>query len=74
MKIKKKGQLLLDAADELYSTAVSKIRQPIESFFNWINEKTDLQIANKIRSKKGLLTHVYGKLAAAFICLVYFNS
>src|SRR5260221_3063671 len=71
---KKKGQLLLDAADELYSTAVSKIRQPIESFFNWINEKTYLQIAHKIRSKDGLLTHVYGKLAAAFICLIYFNS
>jgi hypothetical protein len=26
------------AADDLFSKAVSTIRQPIESFFNWLNE------------------------------------
>ena len=71
---KKKGQSYIDAADELYSTAVSKIRQPIESFFNWINEMTSIQVANKIRSKRGLLAHVFGKLAVALIYIVYFNS
>lgn len=27
------------AARDLFSQAVSKVRQPIESFFNWLNEK-----------------------------------
>ena len=27
------------AAKDLFSQAVSKVRQPIESFFNWLNEK-----------------------------------
>ena len=37
----KKGQPLPDkqrhkAADDLFSKAVSRVRQPIESFFNWL--------------------------------------
>ena len=27
------------AYNDLFSTAVSRVRQPIESFFNWLNEK-----------------------------------
>lgn len=61
------------AADDLFSRAVSSVRQPIESFFNWLIEKTDIQRANKVRSTKGLLVHVFGKIAAAFIYLI-FNS
>ena len=53
------------AADELYSKAVSSIRQPIESFFNWLIEKTDIQRASKVRSTKGLLVHIFGRIAAA---------
>lgn len=45
---KDKGQAYLDAADALYSTAISKIRQPIESLFNWVEEKVHLQIASKV--------------------------
>ena len=59
------------AADDLYSQAVSGVRQPIESFFNWLIEKTDIQRASKVRSTKGLLVHVFGKLAAAFISLIF---
>lgn len=66
---KTKGQQLQDAADNLFSTAVSRIRQPIESFFNWLNEKTQIQNATKVRSSKGLLVHVWGKFAAA-LCLL----
>ena len=61
------------AADNLFSVAVSKCRQPIESFFNWLIEKTDFQRASKVRSTKGLLIHTFGKIAAAFIGLI-FNS
>ena len=59
------------AADDLFSKAVSKIRQPIESLFNWLIEKTDFQRAIKVRSTKGLLVHVFGKIAAAFINLIF---
>ncbi len=59
------------AADDLFSTAVSKVRQPIESLFNWLIEKTDIQRASKVRSTKGLLVHVFGKLSAAFIELIF---
>ena len=61
------------AADELYSRAVSCVRQPIESLFNWIIEKTDIQRASKVRSTKGSLVHAFGRIAAAFIFLI-FNS
>jgi hypothetical protein len=59
------------AYDELYSTAVSKVRQPIESFFNWLNEKTKIQRAMKVRSQSGLLIHTMGKIAIAFISLIF---
>jgi hypothetical protein len=59
------------AADDLFSTAVSRVRQPIESLFNWIIEKSDIQRASKVRSTKGLLVHVFGKLSAAFIELIF---
>lgn len=59
------------AADDLFSRAVSKVRQPIEGFFNWLIEKTDFQKASKVRSTKGLMVHVFGKLAAAFINLIF---
>ena len=61
------------AADDLFSKAVSSVRQPIEAFFNWLIEKTDIQRASKVRSTKGLLVHVFGKLSASFIHLI-FNS
>lgn len=61
------------AANDLFSTAVSKVRQPIEALFNWLIEKTDIQRASKVRSTKGLLVHVFGRLTAAFISLI-FNS
>ena len=59
------------AANDLFSKAVSKVRQPIEGWFNWLIEKTDFQRASKVRSAKGLLVHVFGKLAAAFIYLIF---
>jgi hypothetical protein len=61
------------AASDLFSTAVSRVRQPIESLFNWLIEKTDIQRASKVRSTKGLMVYVFGRLAAAYIYLI-FNS
>lgn len=59
------------AANDLFSTAVSRIRQPIESLFNWIIVNTDIQRASKVRSTKGLLVHVFGRIAAAYIFLIF---
>jgi hypothetical protein len=66
---KEKGQQTLPAADKLYSEAVSRIRQPIESLFSWIDEKTGIQCASKVRSYQGLVVHVFGRLAAAMLIL-----
>jgi len=59
------------AYNDLFSKAVSTIREPIESFFNWLIQKTDIQRASKVRSAKGLLVHIFGRIAAA---LLVFNS
>jgi len=59
------------AYNELFSKAVSKIRQPIEAFFNWLIQKTDIQRASKVRSQKGLIIHIFGRITAALFC---FNS
>lgn len=66
---KKKGQLMMNAAADTYSYLVSRVRQPIESLFNWIIEKTQIQFAQRVRSEKGLNVHVWGKFAAALLML-----
>jgi hypothetical protein len=70
-----KGQSLQEkqrnkATDNLISMTVLSVRQPIEAFFNWLIEKTDFQRASKVRSTKGLLLHVFGKMAASFNYLI----
>ncbi len=67
---KKKGQKRLFLFQDALSTLVSKVRQPIESLFNWIQEKTGIQIASQVRSTQGLLVHVFGKMAAAMLMLL----
>lgn len=59
------------AADDLYSTAVSRVRQPIESFFHWLNNQFYLQNASKVRSNPGLIIHIFGKIAAALALWVF---
>lgn len=57
---------------ELYNTAVSTIRQPIESLFNWLIQLTNIQNASLVRSENGLNVHIFGKLAAGLIVLANF--
>lgn len=59
------------AADDLYSAAVSSVRESIEAFFGWLINKTNIQRAQKCRSSTGLLIHTLGKLAIAFIFLIF---
>jgi hypothetical protein len=63
---KKKNQEVYEVGHSgLRSRFVSAIRQPIESLFDWINEKTEIQNGSKVRSSNGLLVHCCGKLAVA---------
>lgn len=55
----------------LWSRFVSSLRQPVESFFNWLIAKTDIQDASRVRSANGLLVHCYGKLTFAFYLLKF---
>lgn len=71
---RKKGQKELSFNQKCQNTAISTIRQPIEGFFNWLIELTGIQNAAKCRSTKGVLAHIYAKLAAAVIHTAIFNS
>ena len=71
IKKRKKGQKMLDADVKLMNTINSSDRQPIESFFNWLIEKTGIQDASKVRSTLGLFVHIHAKLAAALIIAVF---
>ena len=57
----------------LYNRFVSAIRQPLESLFGWIIQKTDLQNASRVRSSQGLKVHCYGKLAVACLLLTFYS-
>ena len=70
---KKKKNDLPQFYEPLWSKFVSSFKQPIESFFNWLNEKTNYQNASKVRSEKGLLVHCYGKLAFACLLLCFYS-
>jgi hypothetical protein len=67
---KPKGKELTPAAN-YYNRLVRSVRQPIESLFNWIEEKTGVQRASKVRSTDALMIHCWGKLAVAFFLLVF---
>jgi hypothetical protein len=67
--LKKTKNLFTLPGAETFSSWVSQMRQPIESFFNWVIEKTNIQTAAKVRSSSGLLVHTFGKLAAAIILM-----
>lgn len=56
----------------LYNRFVSAIRQPLESLFGWMIQKTDLQNASRVRSSQGLKVHCYGKLAVACLLLTLY--
>jgi IS5 family transposase len=57
----------------LYNRFVSAIRQPLESLFNWLIQRTDLQNVARVRSSQGLKMHCYGKLAVACFLLTPYS-
>jgi len=67
---KPKGKELSET-EKYYNRLVSRLRQPIESFFNWLIDKTSIQRAGRVRSTEGLMVHCFGKLTVAFYLLVF---
>lgn len=61
----------LTTDENYYNRLVRRIRQSIESLFNWVQEKTGIQRASKVRSTDALMIHCWGKLAVAFFLLVF---
>lgn len=59
------------ATPALWSRFVSSVRQPLESLFGWLIQRTGIQNASQVRSTKGLFVHVYGKLAVACLLLTF---
>ncbi|CAN5680030.1 IS982 family transposase [soil metagenome] len=70
IKKPKKADLADNQKD--FNKAVSSIRQPIESFFKWLIDKTDIQRASQVRSTEGLLIHCLGKLTFALFLLNFY--
>jgi len=68
---KKKGQHSLTLFEKAYNSIHSSIRQPIDTIFGWINEKTNIQNASKVRSIDGLFYHVNVKMVAALLMLIF---
>ena len=68
-KVKRGECKPIERGEGLFSSFVSGLRQPVESFFNWLIQRTDIQNASTVRSTKGLLVHCYGKLAVACLLL-----
>lgn len=67
-----RGAPPLDATDRLYSRAVCRVRQSVETFFAWIDQVSHIQHASRVRSSAGLWVHLFGRLAVALLCLLPF--
>ena len=70
--IKKPPKALLSDEQRRFNKTVSSFRQPIESFFKWLIDKTDIQRANMVRSTEGLIIHCLGKLTFALLLLNFY--
>lgn len=68
---KARGQEKLNSEQKAFSKAVSRIRQPIEALFSWINRLTSIENAGLVRSTNGLLSHIFGRFAAAMLMKIY---
>jgi hypothetical protein len=71
--LKKPKKQSLSGAQKLFNKTVSSFRQPIESFFKWLIDKTDIQRASQVRSTDGLLIHCLGKLTFALFLLNFYS-
>lgn len=70
-----RGKEALRLFEQVRNTTISRMRQPIESWFSWLQRLTHIEQASTVRSTKGLLIHAFGRLTAAWVALICnFNS
>jgi len=70
--IRKPKKADLTDAQKHFNKTVASFRQPIESFFKWLIDKTDIQRAKQVRSTEGLIIHCLGKLTFALLLLNFY--
>lgn len=70
--LKKPKKEDLSIEQKHFNKTVSSFRQPIESFFKWLIDKTDIQRASQVRSAEGLIIHCLGKLTFALLLLNFY--
>ena len=56
--------------EKYYNRCVHRLRQPVESLFNWIQKKTNIHKAGTVRSDDALRVHCWGKLSVAYLILL----
>lgn len=71
--LKKSKGAELSSAQKKFNQTVSSFRQPIECFFKWLIDKTEIQRASDVRSAEGLLIHCLGKLTVALLLLNFYS-
>lgn len=71
--IKKPKKAKLTDEQKRFNKTISTFRQPIESFFKWLIDKTDIQRASSVRSTEGLIIHCLGKLTFALFLLNFYS-
>jgi len=67
----KKNAPPLGLFDEAFNSLHASIRQPIESLVAWINNKTRIEDASKVRSVNGLFAQIALKMVAALLMLIF---
>lgn len=65
--VTKKPGKELEHEEKVFSKAVSKMRQPIEALFGWIQKVTGIENASTVRSGPALMAHIFGRFAAAMM-------
>jgi hypothetical protein len=71
VKPRLRGQATLPVDERLCNSSISRMRQPIESWFHWLQEKTKIECASTVRSTKGLIVHTLGRIAAACLAIIF---
>lgn len=67
---KQKGQKQLTLFQQAANTIHASTRQPIDTLFGWINNKTNIENASKVRSINGLFYHVNVKMVTAVLFMI----
>ena len=68
---KKKNEPPLGLFDQAFNTLHASTRQPVECLVSWINNKTNIEDASKVRSVNGLFATIALKMIAALILLIF---